>query len=169
MRSFDPFNGVIEALTQAGPISGAQVTVPITQRLAAELDALARVTRWSADDALVFAEPDTGLPLRRGALMRRYRRALKAAQLDDEHRFHDLRHSFGTIMAAAAVPIRTLQEWMGHGSISTTQIYADYAPNPHEVAMAEAAFARGPVRGPNLSEPHITSEPLSTANALDLT
>ena len=127
-------------------------SVPMTQRLAAELDALARVTRWSADDALVFAEPDTGLPLRRAALMRRYRRALKAAQLDPEHRFHDLRHTFGTIMAGAGVPMRTLQEWMGHRSVSTTQIYADYSPNPHEVAMAEAAFARGPVRGPNLSE-----------------
>jgi integrase len=145
-------------------------SVPMTQRLAAELDALSRVTRWQADDALVFAEPDTGEPLRRGALMRRYRRALKAAQLDPEHRFHDLRHTFGTIMAAAGVPMRTLQEWMGHSSISTTQIYADYAPNPHEVAMAEAAFApRGPVRGPILSEPHMTSEHLSAASTTVMT
>ena len=50
----------------------------------------------------------------RGALMRRYRRALKAAQLEPTHRFHDLRHTFGTAMAAAGVPMRTLQEWMGH-------------------------------------------------------
>lgn len=117
-------------------------SVPMTQRVAAELDALHRVTRWKSDTALVFAEPATGEPLRRGALMRRYRRALKAAQLEPTHRFHDLRHTFGTAMAAAGVPMRTLQEWMGHRDIATTQRYADYAPNPHEVAMAEAAFER---------------------------
>ena len=30
---------------------------------------------------------------------------------------------------------------MGHRDNATTQIYADYAPGPHESAMAEAAFA----------------------------
>jgi integrase len=30
--------------------------------------------------------------------MRRYRRALKTASLDETHRFHDLRHTFGTAM-----------------------------------------------------------------------
>jgi integrase len=115
-------------------------SVPMTRRVAAQLDTLHQTTRWKADGALVFSEPATGEPLRRGALMRRYRRALKAAQLDPAHRFHDLRHTFGTAMAAAGVPMRTLQEWMGHRDIATTQRYADYAPNPHEVAMAEAAF-----------------------------
>jgi len=98
-------------------------------------------TRFADDDALVFGEPLSGEPLRRGALMRRYRRALKAAQLDREHRFHDLRHTFGTAMAAAGVPMRTLQEWMGHEHIDTTSIYADYAPNPREVEMVEFAFS----------------------------
>ena len=35
-------------------------------------------------------------------------------------------------MAAAGVPMRTLQEWMGHHQITTTQRYADYAPSLHE-------------------------------------
>jgi integrase len=89
----------------------------------------------------VFAEPATGEVLRRGALMRRYRRALKAAKLEQSHRFHDLRQTFGTAMAAAAVPIRTLQEWMGHRDLQTTLIYADYVPNPGEAAMVDRAFA----------------------------
>lgn len=127
-------------------------SVPMTKRVARELDELARASRWSADEDLVFTEPDTGLPLRRGALMRRYRRALRAAQLGPEHRFHDLRHTFGTACAGAGVPMRTLHEWMGHGDIATTQRYADYAPNPHEVDMAEAAFA---ARGPVLSESQV--------------
>jgi integrase len=116
-------------------------SVPLSQRVARELDVWHQTTRWTADDALVFAEPATGDVLRRGALMRRYRRALKAAKLEPTHRFHDLRHTFGTAMAAAAVPMRTLQEWMGHRDLQTTLIYADYVPNANEVAMVDRAFA----------------------------
>jgi integrase len=86
------------------------------------------------------------------------RRALKAAGLDETHRFHDLRHTFGTRMAAAGVPMRTLQEWLGHGSVTTTQIYADYSPSSREADMIAAAFARGSIRGSNLSESETISE-----------
>jgi integrase len=78
--------------------------------------------------------------------MRRYRRALKAAKIDP-HRFHDLRHTFGTAMAAAGVPMRTLQEWMGHRDIATTQRYADYSPNEREVEMVDRAFVCEQGRG----------------------
>lgn len=115
--------------------------MPLSQRVARELDLWHQTTRWTADGALVFAEPATGDVLRRGALMRRYRRALKVAKLEKKHRFHDLRHTFGTAMAAAAVPMRTLQEWMGHRDLQTTLIYADYVPNANEVAMVDRAFA----------------------------
>ena len=144
-------------------------SVPMTRRVARELDTLHQQTRWGSDDRLVFADPHTGGPLRRGALMRRYRRALKAAKLEPTHRFHDLRHTMGTAMAGAGVPMRTLQEWMGHEDISTTQRYADYAPNPHEVAMAEAAFEapRRPARSqsrPDLSESQVISGDLGPAS-----
>jgi len=33
-------------------------------------------------------------------------------------------------MAAAGVPMRTLQEWMGHRDLRTTLIYADYRATP---------------------------------------
>jgi len=89
----------------------------------------------------VFADPQTGGPLDKAAILRRYRQALKAAMLVEIHRFHDLRHTFGTRMAAAGVPMRTLQEWMGHRDIETTQRRADYAPSLHEAAMVAAAFA----------------------------
>jgi integrase len=93
--------------------------VPMNRRVAQELDQRHQATRWSADGALVFAEPATGDVLARGALRRRYRRALKAARLEPTHRFHDLRHTFGTAMAAAGVPMRTPQEWMGHRDFAT--------------------------------------------------
>jgi len=116
-------------------------SVPMADAVGGELDRFYKAGSEPADDALVFADPHTGEPLRRGALMRRYRRALKAAKLDHTLRFHDLRHTFGTRMAAAGVPMRTLQEYMGHRDIATTQIYADYAPSVHEVAQVNAAFA----------------------------
>jgi integrase len=55
--------------------------------------------------------------------------------------FRDLRHAFGTAIASAGAPMRTLQEWMGHRDIETTQRYADYAPSPQEAALVAAAFS----------------------------
>jgi integrase len=57
-----------------------------------------------------------------------------------EVRFHDLRHTFGTRMAAAGVPMRMLQEWMGHRDFKTTLIYADYLPGEHEADLVDVAF-----------------------------
>jgi site-specific recombinase XerD len=38
--------------------------------------------------------------------------------------------------------MRTLQEWMGHKDIQTTQRYADYCPNAGKRDAVEAAFGR---------------------------
>ncbi len=116
-------------------------SVPMADALAGELDRLCQTSNWRGDDDLVFADPHHGGPLNKAAILRRYRRALKAARLDESHRFHDLRHTFGTRMAGAGVPMRMVQEWMGHRDIETTQRYADYAPSPHEAAFIEAAFS----------------------------
>jgi Phage integrase family len=59
--------------------------------------------------------------------------------------------TFGTLMAAAGVPLRTLQEWMGHRDFKTTLIYADYAPSAHESQMVERAFEAGTKPGTKLS------------------
>ena len=42
--------------------------------------------------------------------------------------------------------MRTLQEWMGHRDLATTQRYADYAPGAGEADLIAAAFA---ARGDN--------------------
>jgi integrase len=39
-------------------------------------------------------------------------------------------------MAAQGVPMRTLQEMMGHRDFKTTLIYADYAPSAREAEWA---------------------------------
>ena len=104
-------------------------------------------------DGLVFAEPDTGEPMSWRRLYERLRAALKAAGLDEGHGFHTLRHSYGTALAGQGVPMRTLQEWMGHKDIATTQRYADYCPNPGERDVVEAAFRPGTnLRAPDATE-----------------
>jgi len=55
-------------------------------------------------------------------------------------RFHDLRHTFGTQMAASGVPLRTIQEWMGHEDSKTTEIYTDYMPAANEAALIGRAM-----------------------------
>ena len=68
-------------------------------------------------------------------MRKRFKQAVKAAGVRDV-RFHDLRHTFGTRMAAVGVPMRTLQEWMGHSSSKTTERYADYAPDGSRLPTA---------------------------------
>ncbi len=136
-------------------------SVPMADRVAGELDRLytARYGHQEGDhgDELVFPNVEDGQPQQRSNVLDRFRATLKAARLDESRVFHDLRHTFGTRMAAAGVPMRTLQEFMGHRDITTTQIYADYAPNPHEAELVEAAFqSRGTNPGTNLREPERT-------------
>ena len=56
-------------------------------------------------------------------------------------RFHDLRHTFGTLMAASGADVLKIKHWMGHADIQTTMIYMHYAPAPDESAMVDRAFA----------------------------
>jgi integrase len=118
-------------------------SVPMAPEVGGELDRLFQASRRQGDDDLVFADPHTGGPLSKAANNRRFRKALKAARLDETHRIHDLRHTFGTRMAAVGTPMRTLQEWMGHRDIETTQRYADYAPSTREAELIAAAFGDG--------------------------
>jgi len=117
--------------------------VPLAMRVAGALDDLHRHSAYQSDDDLVFGHPHTGKPLDRSRVLKRFKRYCRAAGIRPQ-RFHDLRHTFGTQMAAVGVPLRTLQEWMGHADSKTTQIYADYAPAENEAALVDAAFAPGP-------------------------
>lgn len=114
-------------------------SVPLADRVAGELDQLHQATRYKREDDLVFAHPHTGKPIDRSKLLKRFKAALREAGVR-EVRFHDLRHTFGTRMAAQGVPMRALQEMLGHRDFKTTLIYADYAPSTQEAEWVEAAF-----------------------------
>lgn len=103
--------------------------VPMADRVAAELDRLFAQSNYQADEDLVFGHPALGTVYDPSKLRRRFAKACTKAGVRPA-RFHDLRHTFGTQMAAAGAPLRAVQEWMGHTDYRTTSIYADYAPDP---------------------------------------
>ena len=114
--------------------------VPMADRLAGELERHFQRSAYQADDDLAFGHPDTGHPYDASKMRKRFKDALASAGVRPV-RFHDLRHSYGTAMAAVGVPMRALQEWMGHRDYKTTSLYADFAPDPSQgAAWAEAAF-----------------------------
>jgi integrase len=116
---------------------------PMADELATELERHFQRSAFTADDDLIFCHPELGTPLDPSKLRGRFYEALERADL---HRitFHELRHTFGTQMAAAGTPPRMLQEWMGHANQKTTEIYSHYAPDPTGgKVFVERAFGPG--------------------------
>jgi integrase len=114
-------------------------SVPMADRLAGELDRWSKRTAYKTDDDLVFAHPQKGTALDRSEVTRRFKAACRTAGVR-EVKFHDLRHTFATRLAASGQPLRTIQEFLGHADSKTTQIYAHYAPSEHEVQIVNEAF-----------------------------
>ena len=133
-------------------------SVPMADQVAMALIGHFEASGEPGDADLVFASPNGGGPLSKSGILRRMRASLKAAKLDDSRRFHDLRHTFGTQMAGKGTPMRTLQEWMGHRDIKTTERYADYAPKIADAQLVEAAFARSHTSTPEVSTPEAPLE-----------
>jgi integrase len=127
-------------------------SVPMADRVAGELERLFQRSRWQAEDDLVFGHPENGHVLDPSKMRKRFARALERARVR-KITFHELRHTFGTRLAAAGVPLRAIQEWMGHADAKTTEVYRHYAPDPAGgAALVEGAFEWGPNLGPKLSE-----------------
>jgi integrase len=127
----------IESSTKSGRVR----RVPLADQAAAALDHLSRRDRFTAPGEFVFCNV-LGRPLDGSALRRRYRRAQVAADARPL-RFHDLRHTFGSLLAARGVDVVTIQEAMGHSALSTTSRYLHARPASEQAQAFTAAFAPG--------------------------
>jgi integrase len=115
---------------EGAPRSGKVRSVPLSDQPAKALEELSRREHWTGEDDLVFVSP-LGTFIEESTLRRRFYAALDAAGLP-MMRFHDLRHTFGTL-AVQAFPLTDVKAFMGHADIQTTMIYAHHVPR-HDAA-----------------------------------
>ena len=116
---------------EAGPPKSGKVrSVPLVDQAMRALDALSQRERFTDEDDLVFVN-DLGQPFEESAMRRRFYAALDSAGLP-RIRFHDLRHTFGTL-AVQAFPLTDVKAYMGHADIQTTMIYVHHVPQ-HDAA-----------------------------------
>lgn len=133
---------LVEASWSAGrlttPKSRKWRAVPLADQPAAVLDQLSQRPFFTGRDDLVFCSP-VGDYLDPSALRRRYRRAQKAAGLRPL-RFHDLRHSFGSLVIREFDPV-AVKDFMGHAKITTTERYLHARSRRTDAARMTKAFA----------------------------
>lgn len=119
--------------------SGKVRRVPLPDQAIAALDDLSRRGDFTAPAELVVCNVTTGRLLDGSALRRRYKDAQTAAGIH-ELRWHDLRHTYGSLLAASGEELVTIKAAMGHANISTTEIYLHARPATESAARFTAAF-----------------------------
>jgi integrase len=119
------------------PKSDRMRAVPMADPVAQALARLSQREHFTAESNLVFCG-GVGQHLNPKELRRRYRQTQEAAKLRPL-RFHDLRHTFGTlaINRASALQVKT---WMGHSDLKTTERYLHYREQTDEAELLSGAF-----------------------------
>jgi len=114
-------------------------SVPMMPQIAQTLAPLREREHFIDDEDFVFAGT-VGQSVSGVAVYKRYVKAAERAGLA-RLRFHDLRHSFGTL-AVQAFPLSDVKAFMGHADISTTMIYVHHVPQRDAAAKLGALAAR---------------------------
>jgi integrase len=119
-------------------------TVPLADQPAQALARLSQRPMFTRPADLVFCSR-TGEHLDASALRRRYKAARDAAVAENPDmstlRFHDLRHTFGTL-AAQGFDLVNVQAMMGHADSRTTSRYLHARPAAEDAAKLSRIFAR---------------------------
>lgn len=132
------------------PKSGHGRVVPMVPEVASTLARLAQRESSVGDDELVFPG-EFGTYLDGSALRRRFVAACARAGLRPI-RFHDLRHTFGTLAVRGAESIVELQTWLGHAEVRTTMRYTHYREQQDAAERLAKAFKTGDAEAPARTE-----------------
>ena len=97
--------------------------VPVLPAVQAAIDAWIVAHPASADPAAPLFPGLRGKRLNAGVAQRTMRHYRRLANLPEHATPHALRHSFATHLLAGGADLRSIQELLGHASLSTTQRY----------------------------------------------
>ncbi len=122
--------------TLTAPKSGLTRTVPLAEQVRDLLKAHRKLV--PSDRAELVFPGERGEYLDGSALRRRYKKVLTAAKLRPL-RFHDLRHTFGSIAIDQATIVQ-VQAWMGHADVQTTMKYMHHRSRAGDARLLSAAF-----------------------------
>jgi integrase len=125
------------------PKSRKSRTVPMVDKVADALAQLKRRGHHTAKRDLVFVSRE-GTHVDGSALRRRYHATLDAAGLR-RLRFHDFRHTFGSLAINVATIVQ-VQAWMGHADVKTTMRYLHHKSRADGARLLSAAFRPKPPR-----------------------
>jgi integrase len=125
----------IEGETKSGHVR----RIPMSDQAAAALDRVSKRDDFIAQNELVFCNA-LGRPLDGSALRRRYKRARDCAGMRPL-RWHDLRHTFGSTLAANGIDLVTIKSVMGHADLKTTERYLHAKSEAEMAARFTQAFS----------------------------
>ena len=111
-----------ETITITGK-GGRQRVVPLIPIVRAGVDDYVRQCPWPLSRDQPLFRGAKGGPLAQGMVQRAVARARTVLGLPATATPHALRHSFATHLLGAGADLRSLQELLGHASLSSTQIY----------------------------------------------
>jgi len=124
----------VETTTKSGRVR----RVPLVAPAAMVLARLGKRPDFTGSDERVFCNT-LGRTLDVSVLRRRFRRAQDVAGLRPL-RWHDLRHTYGSLLAADGVDVVAIQAAMGHSALATTARYLHARSASEQAARFTRAF-----------------------------
>ena len=111
-----------EALSVTGKRGKTRI-VPLLAPVKEAIERYLALCPWPAGRDLPLFRGARGGPLRGEIVRRAVAKARRALGLSERTTPHALRHSFATHLLGRGADLRSLQELLGHASLSSTQIY----------------------------------------------